>query len=32
VRVAWYFCIIPWLKRWFATQKEVQLLRWHDEG
>jgi hypothetical protein len=19
VRVAWYFCIIPWLKRWFAT-------------
>jgi hypothetical protein len=20
VRVAWYFCIIPWLKRWFATR------------
>jgi hypothetical protein len=19
VRVAWYFCIIPWLRRWFAT-------------
>jgi hypothetical protein len=22
VRVAWYFCIIPRLRRWFATQKE----------
>jgi hypothetical protein len=32
VRVAWYFCIIPRLKRWFATRKEAQLLRWHDEG
>jgi hypothetical protein len=32
VRVAWYFCIIPRLKRWFATQKEAQLLHWHDEG
>jgi hypothetical protein len=32
VRVAWYFCIIPWLRRWFATQKEAQLLHWHDEG
>jgi hypothetical protein len=31
VRVAWYFCIIPRLKRWFATRKEAQLLRWHDE-
>jgi predicted nucleic acid-binding Zn-ribbon protein len=32
VRVAWYFCIIPRLRRWFATQKEAQLLHWHDEG
>jgi hypothetical protein len=32
VRVAWYFLIIPQLKRWFATRKEAQLLRWHDEG
>jgi hypothetical protein len=32
VRVAWYFCIIPRVRRWFATQKEAQLLRWHDEG
>jgi hypothetical protein len=31
VRVAWYFCIIPRLIRWFATRKEAQLLRWHDE-
>jgi hypothetical protein len=26
VRVAWYFCIIPRLRRWFATRKEAQLL------
>jgi hypothetical protein len=32
VRVAWHFCIIPRLRRWFATRKESQLLRWHDEG
>jgi hypothetical protein len=32
VRVAWYFYIIPQLRRWFATRKEAQLLRWHDEG
>jgi hypothetical protein len=32
VRVAWYFCINPRLKRWFATRKEAQLLCWHDEG
>jgi hypothetical protein len=32
VKVAWYFCIIPLLRRWFATRKEAQLLRWHDEG
>jgi hypothetical protein len=32
VRVAWYFCIIPWLRRWFVTRMEAQLLRWHDEG
>jgi hypothetical protein len=32
VRVAWYFCIIPQLKRWFTTRKEAQLLRLHDEG
>jgi hypothetical protein len=32
VRVAWYFCIIPRLRRWFATRKEAQLLHWHDKG
>jgi hypothetical protein len=32
VMVPWYFCIIPRLRRWFATRKEVQLLRWHMEG
>jgi Zn ribbon nucleic-acid-binding protein len=32
VRVTWYFCIIPQLKRWFAIRKEAQLLRWHDKG
>ena len=32
VRVAWYFCIIPRLKRMFATKKEAQLLCWHKEG
>jgi hypothetical protein len=32
VRVAWYFCIIPRLRRWFATRKEAQLLHCHDEG
>jgi hypothetical protein len=32
VRVAWYFCNIPRLRRWFATRKEAELLRWHDEG
>jgi hypothetical protein len=32
VRVAWYFCIISRLTRWFATRKEAQLLRWHDKG
>jgi hypothetical protein len=32
VRVAWYFCIIPQLRRWFITRKEAQLLRWNDEG
>jgi hypothetical protein len=32
VTVAWYFCIIPRLRRWLATRKEAQLLRWHDEG
>jgi hypothetical protein len=32
VRVAWYFCIIPRLRRWFATRKEAQLLHWNDEG
>jgi hypothetical protein len=26
VRVAWYFCIIPRLRRWFATRKQAQLL------
>jgi hypothetical protein len=32
MRVAWYFCIIPRLRRWFTTRKEAQLLHWHDEG
>jgi hypothetical protein len=32
VRVAWYFCIIPRLRRWFGTRKEAQLLHWHEEG
>jgi hypothetical protein len=32
VRVAWYFYIIPRLRRWFATRKEAQLLHWHEEG
>jgi hypothetical protein len=32
VRVAWYFCIIPWLRRWFLTRKEAQLLHWHEDG
>jgi hypothetical protein len=32
VRAVWYFCIIPQLKKWFATRKEAQLLRLHDEG
>jgi hypothetical protein len=32
VRVACYFWIIPRLRRWFTTQKEAQLLHWHDEG
>jgi hypothetical protein len=32
VRVACYFCIIPQLRRWFATRKEAQLLCWHDKG
>jgi hypothetical protein len=32
VWVAWYFCIIPRLRRWFATRKEAKLLHWHDEG
>jgi hypothetical protein len=25
-RVAWYFCIIPRLRRWFTTQKKAQVL------
>jgi hypothetical protein len=32
VRVAWYFCIILRLRRWFATRKKAQLLLWHGEG
>jgi hypothetical protein len=31
VRVVWYFCIIPRLRRWFATQKVAQLLDRDDE-
>ena len=30
-KVFLYFPIIPHLKRWFANQKESQLLRWHKE-
>jgi hypothetical protein len=30
VRVAWYFYIIPRLRRWFATRKEAQLLHKHS--
>jgi hypothetical protein len=32
VRVAWYFCIISQLRRWFGTRKEAKILHWHDEG
>jgi hypothetical protein len=31
VRVAWCFCIIPRLRRWFATRKEAQLFHWHEK-
>jgi Zn ribbon nucleic-acid-binding protein len=31
-KVAWYFPIIPRLKRLFATAKDAQLLSWHKEG
>ena len=31
-KVAWYFSIIPRLKRMFASRKEAQLLRWHKDG
>jgi hypothetical protein len=27
MKVTWYFCIIPRVRRWFATRKEAQLLR-----
>ena len=30
-KVAWYFPIIPRLKRFFANPKEAKLLRWHSE-
>ena len=30
--MAWYFPIIPRLKRLFATAKDAQLLSWHKEG
>jgi Zn ribbon nucleic-acid-binding protein len=32
VRVAWFFCIIPRLRKWFTTRNEAQLLHWHEEG
>jgi hypothetical protein len=31
-KVAWYFPIIPRLKRLFATSKDAQLLSWHSDG
>ena len=31
-KVAWYFPVIPRVKRMFASKKEAQLLRWHKEG
>jgi hypothetical protein len=30
-KVYWYFSIIPYLKRWFANKKELELLQWHKE-
>ena len=31
-KVAWYFPLIPRLRRLFATSKNAQLLHWHKEG
>lgn len=31
-KVAWYFPIIPRLKRLFANKDEAKLMRWHEEG
>ena len=31
-KVAWYFPLIPPLRRLFATSKDAQLLHWHKEG
>jgi len=31
-KVAWYFPIIPRLKRLFATSKDARLLSWHSDG
>lgn len=30
-KVAWYFSIIPRLKRLFANSKDAKLMRWHEE-
>ena len=31
-KLAWYFPLIPRLRRLFASRKDTQLLRWHMEG
>ena len=31
-KVAWYFPVIPRVKRMFASKKEAKLLPWHKEG
>ena len=31
-KVAWYFPLIPRLRRLFASSKDAKLLRWHMEG
>jgi hypothetical protein len=31
MKVAWYFPIIPRLKRLFATAKDARLMTWHSD-
>ena len=31
-KVAWYFPLIPRLRRLFASSKDAKLMRWHMEG